>query len=78
MRRTHAATLVLAGLLAGWPARSGTIGDDVRTAADVAGAAADAAWEHRYRISGKVRLLMVWVGDSDVGSARMRFRQQGG
>lgn len=31
-------------------------------------------WEHRYRIGGKVRLLLFWVGSDDVGGARMSSR----
>ncbi len=36
------------------------------------------AWEHRYRVSGKVRLLLFWAGASDVGGARMRVVQGAG
>jgi hypothetical protein len=79
MRRTHAAVIALATVLAAWPADSGRAGSDIGTPVDVdTEGAVDRSWEHRYRISGKVRLLMIWVGDNDVGSARMRLRQQAG
>jgi hypothetical protein len=34
--------------------------------------------EHRYRMAGKVRLLLFWAGKDDVGSARIRWRREGG
>lgn len=35
---------------------------------------ADQFWERRYRIIGRVRLLLFWVGFDDVGGARMTRR----
>ena len=32
------------------------------------------SWEHRYRVSGKIRLLAFWVGRDAVGGARMSRR----
>jgi len=36
-----------------------------------------AAAEHRYRIAGRVRLALFWVGRDDVGSARMSWQTDG-
>lgn len=33
--------------------------------------------EHRYRIIGKLRLALFWIGRDDVGSARMTWRSDG-
>jgi hypothetical protein len=33
--------------------------------------------EHRYRIVGKLRLALLWIGRDDVGGARMRWRSDG-
>jgi hypothetical protein len=33
--------------------------------------------EHRYRMAGKIRLLMLWVGRDDVGSGVIRWRGAG-
>jgi hypothetical protein len=35
------------------------------------------AAEHRYRIAGRVRLALFWVGRDDVGSARMSWQADG-
>jgi hypothetical protein len=34
--------------------------------------------EHTYRMAGKIRLVMLWVGRDDVGSAVIRWRGAGG
>src|SRR6185503_9318471 len=33
--------------------------------------------EHRYRIIGRLRLALFWVGRDDVGGARMTWRSDG-
>ena len=40
-------------------------------------ASSSAAWQvYRYRMAGKVRLLLFWVGKDDVGGGAIAFRQQ--
>jgi hypothetical protein len=36
--------------------------------------AVGSTWEHRYRVGGKVRLLVFWAGSDDVGGARLSRR----
>jgi hypothetical protein len=48
-----------------------------RPAADHGGSALATVAEHRYRIIGKLRLALFWVGRDDVGGARMTWRSDG-
>jgi hypothetical protein len=73
--------IVLAGALLATARDAGPAAGPLRSAVPAAstGAATTAtSWEHRYRVSGKVRLLLFWAGDNDVGGARMRVEHRPG
>jgi hypothetical protein len=73
------AIAVLAGMLAA--SAAGIPGTATPAVPYVAPAAAEHVAggfaEHRYRIVGKVRLALFWVGRDNVGSARMTWRSDG-
>lgn len=46
------------------------------SASDIAGSVSR-NWEHRYRVDGKLWLLMYWMSRSDVGAARMSRQDDG-
>jgi hypothetical protein len=58
-------------------AASGSAAGAVRAATDTSRAGSGIVAEHRYRIMGKLRLALFWLGRDDVGSARLTWRSDG-
>lgn len=79
MRATPGLVIVLAGALLATAGDPGPAAAPLRPAVPAASprtATVTTTWEHRYRVSGKVRLLLFWAGDNDVGGARMRVEHR--
>jgi hypothetical protein len=66
--------LVLA--LVGTAAATGVSGDELASA-PAATAGVPVSVEHRYKMSAAIRPLFFWIGDKDVGGARIVWRQDG-
>lgn len=69
--RAGAVLLVLIGSVA----VTGAAGDERASAPD-ATPAPPATQEHRYQMSAAIRALLFWVGDKDVGAARIVWRRE--
>src|SRR5687767_15597530 len=68
-----AIALLIAAPLAG--ARAPMIPSEVPT--HIPGRDLPVVREHTYRMAGKIRLVMVWVGRDDVGSGTIKWRAAG-
>lgn len=71
--RRHIAALALA--LAFLVASPGARGNDLATPTAPAADALPLEKEYRYRMSAAIRPLLFWIGDGDVGAARIVWRQ---
>ncbi len=80
MRALPASGLLTAALLISVHAQSGQMSPINSAVVDSAGAVAFASSlpivaEHRYRMAGKIRLLLPWIGPDNVGGARIVWRR---
>ena len=68
--------LVLALIVAvtSLPVRAGSNSTAPGVPVDIPGRSLPVAREHTYRMAGKIRVVMLWVGRDDVGSGVIRWR----
>jgi hypothetical protein len=71
--------LVLALIVAvtSLPVRAGSNSTAPGVPVDIPGRSLPVAREHTYRMAGKIRVVMLWVGRDDVGSGVIRWRGTG-